>query len=1086
MKLHSSLVTLVLLAMLFSSCHKTQDAKLNYFPLTEHTNLTGSAFGQTYNEWKTNKSLEGTDHIWREHIPEFVELKEAQLTFKRDARVVVKFPRYTGEMEVKKGQSMDVSEWIGIGRHTYQITSLEDVDVQFDFKVTVLRPIVETKDEAYIISAKNIGYSQRHWLEDDRAQQRVGRTELFVKTLPQDYSTTTVSQKIDLNGTWKYKKVEGLNIEDYSYTWLDDSAWDAVSVPHKWETEFPEWKGQMWYRKTVDVPQDWSGQKVLLRFSGIDDQPRIYVNGQEVGYNCGWHRAFQLDISEHLRAGEANIIAMHVSRRDPKASTWVYDGGMVYGFIKDFILSGYPLKTEYLGGIFGSTNEMAIVENTGSVLFEPRVHPYLEGLLQFSFEAGKQPLSFGDRTTLSYRPPIMSYHNVKTGAAQDATVKTITGYEQDVILIEGSIPTEKEVTVRVRVRPFKIGENQKVTLSKLPTGVAVRLGDGTVYGEIHALKNQIKAIEIQENMNAPYHQQEKVILLKLILDSEKSFQVGVFTNKETAQTKDWLAANDDAFGQLTQTWDDKIFSYTTPLRAEEGAAASYRTYKQTLTLDAKDVDGEIKGLFTSLIKYPVFWLRDGSISVPGAMYGGERSNKIAVNFAGEVYDAARQNIDNVILNPDGSFTPGRRASDAATLSIYAIYKVWCQEGDDWLQAHYESVLTYLNHAVKVDQYLGDPADGIIRSSDGDWYDSAYKLKYLRKGASLFVQVNYLRALKYGVPMAKAMGDEANAKLWQELLEKGSKNFVKPIQDGGYYLPEQGYLADAIMKLDSLGGWKYPDDLSNVSVFAGFRAMPHSTALIEGFITDKNLKANILKCIDNYNILRPVPGLTQYPFSDFMKAEGMTGEYETTPFNYNWKILPGNQAAGGRWPFVGGIIENALWSVGATQLAEEANTNLAGYLKSAWQPARPTEDIHASGLFRNEAGSPIDTEGFYFLWGSATPLEALVEGKYGIRPVPNGFSLDPKNCGVGDGINKIAIRKGTISYQRVAENTFEITLAQPVDGFIYFKVPANFQASNVSVSKSISGEYAALPDLKVREGEVVIPFEQEWTSVKISF
>ena len=1049
---------------------------LKEFPLTRQSTLTGNVFGSQYDEWKSNKNLTGLELEWREHIPDYINIKSAFLRFDKNQKVRISFPLVEIEREVIANEKLDISSWIATGRHTYKVVSLDDQTINLYSEITIQRPTVRAENEAYLIDKANIKYSQRHWLEDDRAQQRVGRTEFFVKTLPQDFHTTTLKDKVNLNGKWKYKKVKGLTIEDYSQPWLNDSSWQSVNVPHTWEKEFSDWDGKIWYRKNFSVPLNWAKQETILRFSGIDDQPRIFLNGHEVGYNCGWHRPFQLDVSDYIIPGRENVIAMLVSRRNPQESTWVYDGGMVYGFIKDFILSGYPKKTEYLGGIFGEINEIGTVETTGSVLFQPRIHPNLEGLIQYGFIAEnaskKTPLNFSTKTVLSYRPPVMSYDGLNYGTSNDGQIKTIVGYDQDIMLVEGNTPSSDYATIQIKLVPSKLGEDFKVSVQKQAEALKIVINENTPYATINFPKNKVLSIDIQKNLEAPYHKQNITVDVRLKTNTGQ-WQVATVPNWQSELMAKTPNDNGQSFSALEKSWEEHIFRYSNPLQMSEAAAASYRNYKQVLSLDAKDVEGEIKGLFTSLIKYPVFWLRDGSISVPGALYGGERSNAIAVNFAGEVYDVAKKNIDNVILNPDGSFSPGRRASDAATLSIYAIYKVWCQEGDDWLKEHYPSVLTYLGHAVQVDQYHGDPADGIIRASDGDWYDSAYKLKYLRKGASLFVQVNYLRALKHGSKMAQAMGDTENQKLWSELYEKGKVNFVKPIREGGYLLPEQGYLADCIMKLDSLGGWKFPDDLENVHVFKGFRPLPHSIALIEDLIDSEEIKQSILKYVDEYDVLTPVPGLTQYPFNDYMKAEKESGEYELTPFNYSWKVLPGNQAAGGRWPFVGGIIENALWHVGDRRLGEVASKNLSGYLLSAWQPARPTEDIHASGLFRNEAGSPIDTEGFYFLWGSATPMEALVEGRYGIRPNVDGFSIDPKNCDLNDGIENVAMRKGVVSYKRTANDSYMMKLDQPRAGTMTFIISASQKAKSCTVS--LNGKVNNAISIG-EENKIEIPFE----------
>ncbi|MBS7635695.1 hypothetical protein KEJ34_09535 [Candidatus Bathyarchaeota archaeon] len=164
-----------------------------------------------------------------------------------------------------------------------------------------------------------------------------------------------------------------------------------------------------------------------MRFSGIDDEPRIYVNGHEIGYNCGWYRPFQIDISDYVEYGKENMMAILVKRRKPEKLG--YDGGVTYNFIKDWAIVKYPVKNRFLGGIFGEKNEVAIVKHLGSVIFEPRVHPKFEGLLRVTFHYKKNseefPLSFVEDSEFIYKPPYMHYRRLYAGEKTRADLKAI-------------------------------------------------------------------------------------------------------------------------------------------------------------------------------------------------------------------------------------------------------------------------------------------------------------------------------------------------------------------------------------------------------------------------------------------------------------------------------------------------------------------------------------------------------------------------------------------------------------------------------------------------------------------------------------
>jgi len=60
-----------------------------------------------------------------------------------------------------------------------------------------------------------------------------------------------------------------------------------------------EW---VWYRRTFEVSEEWSGQRVLLHFQAVDWQAEVFVNGKELGMHRGGYDAFTLDVTDALKA----------------------------------------------------------------------------------------------------------------------------------------------------------------------------------------------------------------------------------------------------------------------------------------------------------------------------------------------------------------------------------------------------------------------------------------------------------------------------------------------------------------------------------------------------------------------------------------------------------------------------------------------------------------------------------------------------------------------------------------------------------------------------------------------------------------
>jgi len=60
-----------------------------------------------------------------------------------------------------------------------------------------------------------------------------------------------------------------------------------------------EW---VWYRRTFEVPEEWSGQRVLLHFQAVDWQAEVFLNGKELGMHRGGYDAFAFDVTDALKA----------------------------------------------------------------------------------------------------------------------------------------------------------------------------------------------------------------------------------------------------------------------------------------------------------------------------------------------------------------------------------------------------------------------------------------------------------------------------------------------------------------------------------------------------------------------------------------------------------------------------------------------------------------------------------------------------------------------------------------------------------------------------------------------------------------
>lgn len=141
----------------------------------------------------------------------------------------------------------------------------------------------------------------------------------------------------NFNRDWKFAKGTQAGAEAGAF---DDSAWQAVRLPHDWAIAGPyepegdphtgklPWRGEGWYRKTFTLPADTAGRRVYLDFDGVMAMPTVYVNGQRAG---GWdygYVSFRVDATPFIKPGGPNVVAVHVDTRSHN-SRW-YPGAGIY------------------------------------------------------------------------------------------------------------------------------------------------------------------------------------------------------------------------------------------------------------------------------------------------------------------------------------------------------------------------------------------------------------------------------------------------------------------------------------------------------------------------------------------------------------------------------------------------------------------------------------------------------------------------------------------------------------------------------------------------------------------------------------
>ncbi len=112
---------------------------------------------------------------------------------------------------------------------------------------------------------------------------------------------------------WTFKKGVIYNAQAVAF---DNSDWETVTVPHTYSMDAIEevgyYRGNAWYRAQFNYGKA-PGQRTYIRFEGVGQEAKVYVNGQFVGSHIGGYSAFCFEITDALAEDGNNILAVEVN-----------------------------------------------------------------------------------------------------------------------------------------------------------------------------------------------------------------------------------------------------------------------------------------------------------------------------------------------------------------------------------------------------------------------------------------------------------------------------------------------------------------------------------------------------------------------------------------------------------------------------------------------------------------------------------------------------------------------------------------------------------------------------------------------------
>ncbi len=139
---------------------------------------------------------------------------------------------------------------------------------------------------------------------------------------------------LSLNGEWRFRLAPRSEVvpADFADRALDDTAWGTLPVPSNWTMHghdrphytnvrmpfdtpppnVPNDNPTGLYRKTVRIPADWSGRRIVLHVGGAESVLYVWVNGAAVGMGKDSRLPQEFDLTPFVTPGEEALVCCFV------------------------------------------------------------------------------------------------------------------------------------------------------------------------------------------------------------------------------------------------------------------------------------------------------------------------------------------------------------------------------------------------------------------------------------------------------------------------------------------------------------------------------------------------------------------------------------------------------------------------------------------------------------------------------------------------------------------------------------------------------------------------------------------------------
>ena len=185
-------------------------------------------------------------------------------------------------------------------------------------------------------------------------------------------------QKMLFDFDWRFHRGD---VENGQNPQFNDADWRLVDLPHDWSIEDLPRKsspfdstaiggidagylagGTGWYRKTFEMPKQFRNKKLALHFGGVYMNADVWLNGVHLGNHPYGYTAFEFDITDKVKIGEPNVVAVQV-KNEGRNSRW-YSGSGIYRHVWLKVTDPVHFKT---WGVAVTSTEVSVEKATVNI-----------------------------------------------------------------------------------------------------------------------------------------------------------------------------------------------------------------------------------------------------------------------------------------------------------------------------------------------------------------------------------------------------------------------------------------------------------------------------------------------------------------------------------------------------------------------------------------------------------------------------------------------------------------------------------------------------------------------------------------------